>query len=375
MAVSKNNKRKKKKNSTCKLPPGSMGWPYLGETLQLYSQDPNVFFTSKQKSYGDIFKTRILGYPCVMLASPEAARFVLVTHAHMFKPMYPRSKERLIGPSALFFHQGDYHAYLRKLVQSSLYPETIRKLIPDIEHIALSSLQSLANMHIVSTYQEMKKASVLPVYVSSGVGGVSSSSSPFSFALVTCLFSSPICEISVWRVSDDTCSLLRSSSCLSFPKVSFVVEKGLSAFLSVEAWCLVSVYGLAGAQGRWWSRTVGAFSVVCGEEIHSSACFPFARAPHGLDFTMVQPFRARRGCFLFPDSLLRLVLQRVLKSESQRFRSHRVPNLPPLQPIFVRWVWSVFVALAMAGSIHLPVGVARLGGCVGMLSHLSFHSG
>ncbi|CAN6820024.1 unnamed protein product [Brassica oleracea] len=157
MAVSKNNKRKKKKNSTCKLPPGSMGWPYLGETLQLYSQDPNVFFTSKQKRYGDIFKTRILGYPCVMLASPEAARFVLVTHAHMFKPTYPRSKERLIGPSALFFHQGDYHAYLRKLVQSSLYPETIRKLIPDIEHIALSSLQSLANMHIVSTYQEMKK--------------------------------------------------------------------------------------------------------------------------------------------------------------------------------------------------------------------------
>ncbi|KAF2586812.1 hypothetical protein F2Q70_00037544 [Brassica cretica] len=220
-----------------------------------------------------------------------------------------------------------------------------------------------------------KEASVLPVYVSSGVGGVSSSSSPFSFALVTCLFSSPICEISVWRVSDDTCSLLRSSSCLSFPKVSFVVERGLSAFLSVEAWCLVSVYGLAGAQGRWWSRTVGAFSVVCGEEIHSSGCFPFARAPHGLDFTMVQPFRARRGCFLFPDSLLRLVLQRVLKSESQRFRSHRVPNLPPLQPIFVRWVWSVFVALAMAGSIHLPVGVARLGGCVGMLSHLSFHSG
>lgn len=107
--------------------------------------------------YGEIFKTRILGYPCVMLASPEAARFVLVTHAHMFKPTYPRSKEKLIGPSALFFHQGDYHSHIRKLVQSSLYPETIRKLIPDIEHIALSSLQSWSNMGIVSTYQEMKK--------------------------------------------------------------------------------------------------------------------------------------------------------------------------------------------------------------------------
>ncbi|KAF3442507.1 hypothetical protein FNV43_RR16423 [Rhamnella rubrinervis] len=32
------------------LPPGSMGWPFLGETLQLYSQNPNLFFATRQKS-------------------------------------------------------------------------------------------------------------------------------------------------------------------------------------------------------------------------------------------------------------------------------------------------------------------------------------
>ncbi|KAL6957497.1 hypothetical protein U1Q18_044959, partial [Sarracenia purpurea var. burkii] len=94
-----------------------------------------------------------------MLASPEAARFVLVTQAHLFKPTYPKSKEKMIGPSALFFHQGDYHTHLRKLVQSSLSPEAIKKLIPDIEAIAISSLESWTSEQVINTFHEMKKFS------------------------------------------------------------------------------------------------------------------------------------------------------------------------------------------------------------------------
>nr|XP_023913400.1 abscisic acid 8'-hydroxylase 4 isoform X2 [Quercus suber] len=152
-------KQKKKHERLVKLPPGSMGWPLIGETLQLYSQDPKVFFTAKQKRYGEIFKSHILGCPCVMLASPEAARFVLVSHAHLFRPTYPKSKEKMIGPSALFFHQGSYHSHLRKLVQSSLSPESIRKLAPDIEAIAISALDSWASGQVVNSFHEMKKFS------------------------------------------------------------------------------------------------------------------------------------------------------------------------------------------------------------------------
>ncbi|CAN4122682.1 unnamed protein product [Withania somnifera] len=136
-----------------------MGWPYIGETLQVYSQDPNAFFINRQIRYGEIFKTKILGCPCVMLASPEAARFVLVNQANLFKPTYPKSKENLIGQSALFFHQGDYHTHLRKLVQASLNPESIRNQIPHIEELSISALNSWAGGHVVNTYHEMKKFS------------------------------------------------------------------------------------------------------------------------------------------------------------------------------------------------------------------------
>ncbi|XP_050267159.1 abscisic acid 8'-hydroxylase CYP707A1-like [Quercus robur] len=152
-------KNKKESQQIAKLPPGSMGWPYIGETLQLYSQDPNVFFAEKQKRYGEIFKTHFLGCPCVMLASPEAARFVLVTEAHLFKPTYPKSKERLIGPSAIFFHQGKYHTRLRRLVQGSLSLDAIKNLMGGLGAIAASTFDSWAGGHVVNTYQEMKKLS------------------------------------------------------------------------------------------------------------------------------------------------------------------------------------------------------------------------
>ncbi|GAA0179130.1 hypothetical protein Leryth_000527 [Lithospermum erythrorhizon] len=137
------------------LPPGTLGWPYIGETFQLYSQNPNVFFASKVKRFGSIFKTHILGCPCVMISSPEAAKLVLVTKAHLFKPTFPASKMRMLGKQAIFFQQGDYHTKLRKLVLRAFTPESIRNMVPNIDSVALGTLASWEG-RLINTYQEMK---------------------------------------------------------------------------------------------------------------------------------------------------------------------------------------------------------------------------
>lgn len=110
--------------------------------------------------YGEIFKTHILGCPCVMLGSPEAIKHVLVTQAHLFKPTFPKSKENLIGPSALFFHSGDYHIRIRKLFQASFSHHVIPNLIPQIEAIATCALDSISCGEKVNTFHEMKKVCI-----------------------------------------------------------------------------------------------------------------------------------------------------------------------------------------------------------------------
>ncbi|CAN1221262.1 Abscisic acid 8'-hydroxylase CYP707A1 [Linum grandiflorum] len=146
------------RQSKLNMPPGSMGWPVVGETLRLYSDHPDSFFFTRQARYGEIFKSHILGCPCVMLASPEAIRFVMVSQSMLFKPTYPPSKERLIGPSALFFHQGSYHSQIKKLVQEALSLDVIKHMVPHIDSIAISALESWSSSaSVVSTFHQMKQ--------------------------------------------------------------------------------------------------------------------------------------------------------------------------------------------------------------------------
>ena len=110
------------------------------------------------RRYGEVFKTHVLGCPCVVLATPEAARMVLVSRAHLFKPTYPPSKERMIGPQALFFHQGEYHLRVRRVVQGWLGPDALRALVPDVEAAVASTLRWWEGRE-TSTFHTMKRVS------------------------------------------------------------------------------------------------------------------------------------------------------------------------------------------------------------------------
>ncbi|XP_073146356.1 abscisic acid 8'-hydroxylase 2 [Henckelia pumila] len=92
-----------------------------------------------------------------MISSPDAAKIILVSQAHLFKPTYPPSKMKMIGPDALFFHQGEYHSTLKRLVRVSFSPSALARSVPEIEKLVLSFLSSWENNSTIHTLHEMKK--------------------------------------------------------------------------------------------------------------------------------------------------------------------------------------------------------------------------
>ena len=104
-----------------------------------------------------MFKSHILGYPCVIIFNSEVAMFVL-NKDQLFKPTFSASKERMLGKQAIFFHQRAYHANLRMLVLRTIMPEAIKDIISEIESIAQSCLKSWEGK-LITSFLERKTVS------------------------------------------------------------------------------------------------------------------------------------------------------------------------------------------------------------------------
>ncbi|KAI4353672.1 hypothetical protein L6164_002604 [Bauhinia variegata] len=80
------------------LPPGSMGFPFIGETIQLvipsYSLDLHPFIKKRIQRYGPIFRTKIWGRAIVMSADPDFNNYIVQQEG--------KSVGMWIGPLSIF---------------------------------------------------------------------------------------------------------------------------------------------------------------------------------------------------------------------------------------------------------------------------------
>lgn len=130
-----------------RLPPGSMGLPFLGETLQLISayktENPEPFIDDRVSRYGAVFTTHVFGEPTVFSADPETNRLILQNEGRLFESSYPGSIQNLLGRHSLLLMRGILHKRMHSLTMSFANSAIIRDhLLVDIDRLVRFNMDS-----------------------------------------------------------------------------------------------------------------------------------------------------------------------------------------------------------------------------------------
>ncbi|KAL1221469.1 Cytochrome [Cardamine amara subsp. amara] len=145
-------------NYSGKLPPGSMGFPVIGETVEFfkpYSFDEIHPFVKKRTSKhgGSLIRTNILGSKTIVSIDPEVNFEILKQDNMCFIMSYPEALVRIFGKDNLFFKQGkDFHRYMRQIALQLLSPECLKqRFIHKIdlatrEHLKSDSFQGVLDV-------------------------------------------------------------------------------------------------------------------------------------------------------------------------------------------------------------------------------------
>ena len=123
------------------LPPGTTGFPLIGETLG-FGSNPKRFVQQRWRSHGPIFRTHILGAPVIVMAGPEALRFVLITHRDHFtaREGWPSGLQRLMTGS-LMMRDGEEHQRTRYLLAPAFFGRALEAYIPTMEETTARYLE------------------------------------------------------------------------------------------------------------------------------------------------------------------------------------------------------------------------------------------
>ncbi|XP_021680661.2 cholesterol 22-monohydroxylase CYP90B51 isoform X2 [Hevea brasiliensis] len=151
-----------RKHARFNLPPGNMGWPFIGETfayLKPYSATSIGDFMEKHiLRYGKIYKSYLFGEPTVVSADAGLNRFILQNEGRLFECSYPRSIGGILGKWSMLVLVGDLHKDMRTISLNFLSHARLRtQLLREMERHTLLVLNSWRENSIFSAQDEAKK--------------------------------------------------------------------------------------------------------------------------------------------------------------------------------------------------------------------------
>jgi cytochrome P450 len=135
------------------LPPGKMGLPVIGETLE-FATNTWGFIARHQQQYGNVFATHVLGAPTVFMIGPEANRWIFAGEDKYLQNQWTAGIRQLLGAQSLALINGEAHRERRRLLLPHFSQDSMRHFVPKI--------QAIAERHLAQWAEQPQPLTIFP---------------------------------------------------------------------------------------------------------------------------------------------------------------------------------------------------------------------
>ncbi|PON47676.1 Cytochrome P [Parasponia andersonii] len=104
--------------------------------------------------YGSIFKTSLVGRPVVISTDPDLNYFIFQQEGHLFQSWYLDTFTEIFGRQNVGSLLGFMYKYLKNIVLNLFGPESLKRMLPEVEQAANGKLQHWSSQDMV----ELKEA-------------------------------------------------------------------------------------------------------------------------------------------------------------------------------------------------------------------------
>ncbi|XP_077235932.1 beta-amyrin 28-monooxygenase-like [Tasmannia lanceolata] len=138
--------RDKVGKDTANLPPGSFGWPIIGEVFEFLSSGrdgkPESFVRDRMEKYHrQVFKTSLLFEPMAVFCGPAGNKFLFSNENKLVVTWWPTSVQKLF-PSSILTSTGDQGKQSRRLLTAFLKPEALQRYVGTMDEVVEGHMKS-----------------------------------------------------------------------------------------------------------------------------------------------------------------------------------------------------------------------------------------
>lgn len=91
--------------------------------------------------YGPIFKTNLVGRPVVVSTDPDLNHFIFQQEGKVFQSWYPDTFTEIFGKQNVGSLHGFMYKYLKNMVLNLFGPESLKKMLPELEQTTCRTLE------------------------------------------------------------------------------------------------------------------------------------------------------------------------------------------------------------------------------------------